>query len=242
MNQKEYNEWKERNAWKKWRWEFMRDSDEFKTDYERVLELRKRAKYPPDYKEEKGNVIEYPYWKTPEGQKEREYCAKYDLQTTSMPDPAKSFDELVGEEPVWDSRKETYVFTAQQAWAHFWVKQFDPKAVRFWHPAKETGRVRIEVDFNKVKSIESLTDHVSKLLRKHFKTIDRKQTKKVDYEKILMAGRLKKEKDETYNSIAARLYLDRYRKNDKATAKKIGDMLQQYDAFIKGGYRNITFP
>jgi hypothetical protein len=103
--------WQKEYEWLKWRWEFMRRNSEYRKDYQYVIELRKKAKYPPGSKimkkvEKDGEFFEIPYDQyrdTPEYNKESEICSKYSLN--EMLDPAESFEELIGIRGIFDKEK-----------------------------------------------------------------------------------------------------------------------------------------
>lgn len=121
MDKTQYKNWKERHKWERWRWEFMRRNPEFQSDYKKVQHLRRKSKVKPGKKIVKGNVVEYPYIYTPEAEKEREYCAKYDISLPFFPDPNESFDELMGGEPRYDESLRKYIFSPEQVYGHFFT-------------------------------------------------------------------------------------------------------------------------
>ena len=87
----------EKIKWLKWRWEFMRRNPEYIKDYKKVKRLRNKANANTNDKN--------PYFLTPEGRKEKEYCTKWKLSSTQMFDPFKAFEELIEEGPGFFIKK-----------------------------------------------------------------------------------------------------------------------------------------
>lgn len=245
MNQREYKEWKEKHEWEKWRWEFMRRNLEVRKDYQKVKELRKKAAYPPDYRVEKGNLVEYPYFSTPEGKKEREYCAKHDLSMSYFPDPDKRFDDLIGGKPEFDG--ERYIFTAKQAWGHLFARNLRPRSISFRYNPKNMNYVNIKIDFTKINSIAALKNCVSALLEKHSEKIMESEEAKeqkymIDYEIILMVGELKEKQGLKDQEIAKKIDPNKFKENPQSATRNIGHLHKRYNELVNRGYKEITFP
>jgi len=215
--------------WKKWYWEFMRRSPEYKADYKKVLALRKKAKYPPDYCEKRGNITEYPYWRSPEGEEERAYCFKYDLgYPQQMIDPEKSFADMSWE----DVQGRMFLSRVKHG-----------KSIKVYHRSPKLATMLIEIDFEKINSVDKAKSYIAHKIDEYMLIHPEpdKHRHKKNYLNILRAGDLKKEDPEhTADSIAAELFPKAKRVD--STSRKVGNWLREYDRLIEGGYKDLTFP
>ncbi len=245
MNKEQYEEWKERLKWQRWRWEFMRRSPQYIADYKKVQQLRGKAEYPPDYKIVKENTVTYPYIFTPEGKKEKEYCIKYHVASFHLPDPQKSFDELIGGKYEFD--KQGGIRTKQPWKFLIYSKSFKPDAVRLYYSRGEENRVRIEINFDKINSTCALKAYVSSLIQKHSEMLSKKkQTNETDYDLILQVGTMK-ENGMTNQQIAKKLFPRDFRFDNESAKpeskiRTIGYYYTRYKELINGGYKDLTFP
>jgi len=256
MNKKEFKIWNDRYGFIKWRWEFMRLDPKYLADYKKVLKLRKKAKYPPGHKIEiKKGMIEYPYFLTPEGLKEKECCVKYGFAEPllSMPDPKQSWKELIGGEPEFDGKKP---MSHLQAWAHITAGWLIPRGVTVSNKPDDKTRININIDFEKINSIAALKEHVAFLIQQHFdlrikrEMPDRKQSYSTGYDIILQVGIMKEKKKMTQAQIAKVIFPRAFKPesiNANADAvvnatRDVGHIYKRYKELVNGGYKNLTYP
>ena len=163
----------EKYEWLKWRWEFMRDNKGYKEDYKNVLKLREKAILDQGDKN---------YHSSPEGQKEKKYCEKWELGISQMLDPSLSFEELFEEGPGFLQKKHD---SEVEKWAMGLIERLqvehalESKAVEVLRTYNFDGRVGLDreiksgdflirIDFSKVNSLKALKEVVSDLLEERF--------------------------------------------------------------------------
>jgi hypothetical protein len=181
--------------WLKWRWEFMRRNSEYIGDYKNVLKLREQ------FLKREGE--EGSYFFSHEGQKEKEYCKKWDLRSSQMFDPGRQFEELFEKGALFDDREPSgFLEGFERDILNHWmiVGGLDPGAVEILRTYNFRDRRKkltigdreikrnnflICIDFKKVNSIKALKKVVSGLLDEGFKSYNRPKPKiasKSEYE------------------------------------------------------------
>jgi hypothetical protein len=249
-NEKSFKRWETTRYWNKWRWEFLRRDPEYRQDFKDVQKLRKKAKYPPGYTEKKGNIVYYPYPQTPEGEKEREYTAKYflGLCVSHLPDPNQSFEELIHGEPIWDAERGIFVNEGGQAFRRrLFAQAVNKEAVRCSAYGETKTNIRINIDLDQINSIAQLKRYISEWLDYYVENFlgrsAGKENYDKDYENIIKVGDFSRDNpNHTQESIASELYPDWYKKKPLSAVNTVGVRLKKYKELIAGGWKKITFP
>jgi hypothetical protein len=150
----------------------MRENKEYKNDFKKVLKLREKTTLKQKYE----------YYSSPEGQKEKEYCEKWDLGIPFMLDPSLSFEELFENElgfpqKNYDSELQKWAMNLLERWqAESALKSEAVEILRtYYHDGKvaldreiKPGDFLIRIDFSKVNSLKTLKAVVSELLEKRY--------------------------------------------------------------------------
>lgn len=165
------------------------------------------------------------YCSTPECSKEIELKRRLGIPfgIGLFPDPDKSFDEIV--------RAPGRQFST--------VCNVPGRAVSFSANYPEEHKVKIEIDFQKVNSIEDLKRYICHHIDEHHNRLEKNnRTNKTDYDKILAIGKLKRQ-GLTGSQIANKIFKDK----DPANAeRKVNQLAMKYRELVDGGYLKLTFP
>ncbi len=215
----------------KYRWEFMRRDPEYRRDWEKAQEIRKRVKLEEGLKKvlEETGVMVYPPEYQEEYEQELALCKKYGLglDRAYMFDPDKSFEELTEYSP------------------DFYISMINPSAVTLSSPDKDPKKVRIDIDFNNVNSIAELIRHVSDRLQEHYETISQDKTQRyggIDYDLLLEVGDLKEKEHLKHQEVAQKIDPRKFRENPESAIRNVGHYYKHYKELVNGGYKDLTFP
>ena len=199
----------------KWRYTFMIQDPEYLKAWKRVQELRKQAKYPPEYHEKKGDTVIYPYLSTPEGKEERGICKKFGLRLALLLDPGRPISEDV------------------------WYCNYFESTVSFHKDPENEDILNIRIDLSRVNSLNAVKERISGYFE--FELPERNKKYDQKYSLIQKVGELKKQ-GLTDEAIASEILLERYNDKQSSTTRLINGYVNQYRHLIHGGWRNLRYP
>ena len=243
------DDWERKRDWAKYRWEFMRRNSEYGKDFAEVEKVRKNVVLPPHLKkirDEWGFMI-YPDGYEKEEKKERQLCNKHGLQTGTMLDPNKSFEDIVGPKPPDVFPKGNRNITEQQFVGLFVASLINPPtALNLFFSQNDPEKVTIEIDFKLVNSIAMLNKRIEKEIQNHYdhELVNKSQTYMtvVGYDVYLRVGDLKRNDEKLTNrEIAEIVEPNRYEQNESSAVRAISDYYERYLYFVNGGYKSMTF-
>ena len=216
MHFETFSEFEEYHKWEKYRWEFMRRNKEYRRAYKKALKLRASAKKTQ------------PYIFTDEGKKESKLAQEFFVHYGKLIDPDKAWDDM--------EVLEKSIFS----------RVIDQRAVMgLWQNPKTPGKVRMEIDFNRINSIDALKRKISDRIDQYvmqYPEYGRKEYYKI-FDRFLKVGDLK-EKNMTFPEIAKQVFSesDNLKTGIESALKKAQNDYKQYIKYVSGGYRDITFP
>jgi hypothetical protein len=256
----------------KYRWEFIRRNPDYKDDYEKVLRLRKMAEEKAGVKISKDHDS---YCKTQEFKNEMAIIQKWGVK--KMWSPSESYDEISGLQDLSassnaDSANRVLKWARGQFKKHEaeaalnesglscggllenpsdrvdvetkssddfgWTVSTIPSGYRYF---------QINVDFEKIRSLENLKSAVCAKLEMHYHNYKKKAGKKLylaDFDIILEVGDLK-EAGWTNQKIAKKIYPRLFENKDanhESTIRNISHIYKRYKELVAGGYKHITYP
>jgi len=140
----------------------------------------------------------------------------------------KSFQDLCKEDDVV---KLGYAF-------HFMI---ECHSVKF--NQESPARLSIEIDFNKVNSIDDLKKHIWEMISQYWQHYLNKYNHRVhkeqkDFEQILQVGAMK-ENNLDYKAIAETLFADVSGPSGEKRARRY---YEEYLKLVNGGWRSLTYP
>ena len=237
----------------KYRWEFMRRTDEYRKDYQKIQSLRAAAEKEGAYvgsiqvgKKGWKDLISRTYAMTRQFEEEAGIRSKYELAV--MIDPGKRWDELNPHEK-------------------FHLKR-DLSGVRLNESLHEPGKVKIEIDFRRIRNISLLKKVLSeeidfylyrdigrkRLDLKEFPCLNllekdcRSDNGNSDFDKVLEAGDLEAAGVRPIE-IARRLFPSAFRSKAynakdqmEAARTNTARLRAEYHRMVAGGYRELSFP
>ena len=207
--------------WEKYKWEFMRRSAEFRSDYDEY----KAAK-------ESGQLLPYFLNKYPLLRLKTRLLTRFGYtpdisEYPRVPNPYKTFEEEFKPEDVPD----------------FFDKSYDINITN--------NVLRITINLDEVNSVHEIKSRMLADFEEDLEIMKQagkkpKSRKKIDYDAILKVGDLKEE-GLTYQQIAKRIFpRDFNNNNEKANPesaiRKVGQYYQKYRELVDGGYEDVTFP
>jgi hypothetical protein len=150
-----------------------------------------------------------------------------------MHDPSLTYDEIAGQDIFRLSIPEKRSYYEDEIDSHGIVTRMGS---RNW--------MTIEIDFNKVNSIEALKDEIGFRLRAHWNLYCEHNTGHEganlhDFDRIIMAGDLKR-KGFSRRAIAEKIFPGT--KDIAAEERKVTNDLNRYQEFTSGGWRKLTYP
>jgi len=143
------------------------------------------------------------------------------------------------------------------------------KGLQFSGELTGRNKLLLQIDFDKVNSLASLKEAVSDLLEKSFNSsrlefveveetefmgekairlAQREKPKKpqvyqnIDYDLLLMVGRMKKQQHLKNREIAEKIDPKKFRDNFESATRNISHLYKRYKELVNGGYKQITFP
>jgi hypothetical protein len=150
--------------WRKWRWEFLRRNKQYRKDFSKLKELRKTPNFD---------------WV-----REKEFCKKWGLNSSRMPNPDKSFEEII---ETKSDRQDTKSWAKNLLNKRLFFEGLSPGAVKEIRSfAKADGTIGLQateedfvgksklilsIDFNKVNSFNALQDVITELMKRKFDSI-----------------------------------------------------------------------
>jgi hypothetical protein len=215
----------------RYRWEFMRRSDEYLEAYRRVMELRDTAR--PLWEDQRIEVSDWRfiYRASPQYQEELTIAEPFGLRW--MHDPDLEFDEIAD--------KEAFIMNIPESRSYY-RDTMDSKAVTTTF--ESTDKLTIEIDFSKAGFIEALEDEIRFRLAAHWalhsKTTTRKKTRLTNLDTILKAGELEGE-GLSRTEIASRLYPSQD-PDEESTRDRVRKLLNRWHAMISGEWRKLRYP
>lgn len=229
-------EWEMKNQkWEKYRYEFMRRDPEYVKAWEEVIELRQKAKYPPEFKKEEITAAGvytciFPYWETPEGIRELELSKQFGI--SYMINPSTCYDEFSERDKICKIR----------------IPAHRDKPVKKRKRLYLEGSILyqllvIEINLYKINSKDLLKKEVSKIIDDEIKKI-RKDTIKINeshLNDVLCIGDLKRDNPNmSWMKIGKKVYGDN-NGSDSIRVKSI-QANKLYHALINGGWNKIKYP
>jgi hypothetical protein len=229
--------------WIKWRWEFLRRTEDYRINYQNYLEIRKSK---PPKEDLEGYAHPIPYTVS-DGYThiERAFCYNTGINLNYLPDPKKSFEELISKEKNQGDTTERKKMIAIAS------NMFDWGAVKVEYPNTILGRSKvifnIVIDFRKQNSIAALKTEVNNYIDKqhdiylnlpHIKR--KKQAYLIDYDVILQVGDMKEKSKLTNQEIAKRIDNRKYRDNPESATRNVSHLYKKYKELINGGFWNIS--
>lgn len=215
--------WKIKREVIKYRWEFMRRDPTFISSYDNLLKLQKLYKAGGVSADEMSNAV-------------REFRKEFEMERPlGFADRTKSYDELEqqhGKDSLTILALYTYLGNAV-----YEISSYGDQKVPKDH-------LILEIDFNKVNSITALKALVSEYIDMYYKgqylrNHPKRQTlNKVNYDKILAVGDLKKEnKLISWEDLGERIF-----PGDQNGKRKALQHYARYEDMINGGWRLMRFP
>jgi hypothetical protein len=218
--------------WFRVRWEFMRRDPEYVKAFERIRKIEEQNS------EDKKILID----------ELRKTFQEFDLNIPwdginlpRLPDPNRSFDELTAHHSAMALFG--YCFSSGAITIHWFKDRGLP----------HDGLV-LDIDFNKVNSIEALRQSVDAIIEYHWNSWylprhpKRERRNKTDFDIIIKIGDLKKGNPEaTYRELAEKVFpqeMDYESPNasPESAIKKTEQHYKRYQKLTEGGWRSLKFP
>lgn len=217
----------------RYRWEFMRRSDEYHGAYRRAMELRESGR--PLWDDPRIEVSDWRFiYKASDYYREELRIAEpFGLKW--MIDPDLPFEQIVEEQERFrmslDGKSE-------------YVDEFDFRTVEAF--GTDATRLTLKIDFDKTMSIEHLLEEVKSMVVAHWSLyVHRKGRPKkkrlTDLDRIILAGDLAKAGWKPAK-IAARLVPHLFRRDPEKARLLCRYYCARYRAMISGGWRALDYP
>jgi hypothetical protein len=220
--------------WSKWRWEFARRNPKVKKAYRKALKLRDKSGV--FQKGRPAKESSHPYSLSPEGKEEMRMCDELGLLGKFMPNPGKSFDEIVEGSDIFEKKQ---VFPG--FWTHFAEVDFDGKFFA------------IRIDLTKVRSLAALKKVTASILDFYWKdsykdyykdeykpkAVDRRD---IDYAKTHRIGVLYEDEQLTFRQIGEQELSDSHKTDLDSAERNAKGYYDRFTKLVEGGYRDLTYP
>jgi hypothetical protein len=230
----------EGNEKERWRWEFMRQNEEVREDYKKILHLKK--KFLTRLKKAKFKGDAWTEWDKnpppPERQEERRLMRKHGISGPFFPDPNKSYDEIIAAQKKVDAE------TARRFFGHI-IGMYGGVTITY---PDDPNHLIIDIHFDQVNKISEAKKFIKERIDRQMKYLGAAKTRRndnKDYRRILDVGKkaheMYKGSEIGYEIIAARLLLDKYNEKGKAgsATKTVENLAKEYERLINGGYKEI---
>lgn len=234
----------------KWRWEFMRRTDDYKKAYKRLIDMIEKSKYKPDdietIKTDTGCIIELSLFQETKAYRFlKRCCIKYNMPVSikPIPDPSKSFEDIKNRIIPVNSLVDLFESIKDPVRSGF--KKMS-KVQSFACNIQDNDLQRIfyiDIDFERINSIDAVKKNVSLMIDSAFADYKKRKTvrREKDYELILKIGDLKNS-GLKHPEIAAQLFPKEYKTDPVNTTKTMSNRYCDYKELINGGYKSICFP
>jgi hypothetical protein len=212
----------------KYRWEFMRRSRAYRAAYQRHRDISEREADLPE------RLKKFEWWES------------FGLLCSEPPDPDLSFEELMVDErfqPLEDPLFRLGVISRNdptEAAVSFFTYRND--AVDF----HRFDRIRLEVDLQQVRDIESLNRLITHILEDHWQHYAKRHRRRKspaaenDYEQMLRIGDLKDRQGMNYRQIAEQLFPQD--PHPGAARRRVARCYRMYRKLVDGGYKQLGLP
>lgn len=218
--------------WMKYRWEFMRRTEEYKKDYNRLKSgnIARESDYglhSDDVNDVKVVVEKF-----------------FGKSHSFMPNPDLSYEELPVRGNVSESYNGILLFPGYFAHSSFFAEPL------FMKVDELTAQVTITINFDRINSIEQLKKNVSDeidwrwefLIQNGIIKKGKRQRYQVDYDLVLKVGDMRYLEDKKNSEIADVIDSKRFRDKPESMIREISRLAKRYKELVSGDWRELTYP